>query len=71
MQRLEKEQHKVWAVTSQTREDKPFVRAAASGGWQSSLSPAAVAEIEDAWGAAMQTLGYKLSKDSPVQEARG
>jgi hypothetical protein len=71
MRRLEKEQHKVWAVTSQTRSDKPFVRAAASGGWQSSLSPAAVAEIEDAWGAAMQTLGYKLSKDLPVQEARG
>ncbi|HWY20194.1 MAG TPA: sulfotransferase domain-containing protein [Candidatus Acidoferrum sp.] len=71
MRRLEKEQHQLWTQTSQTRSDKPFVRAAASGGWQSSLSPAAVAEIEDAWGAAMETLGYKLSKDSPVQEARG
>lgn len=68
MRRLEKEQHQLWTQTSQTRVDKPFVRAAASGGWQRALSSTAVAEIEEAWGAPMQTLGYKLSKDLPVQE---
>ena len=63
MRRLEKEQHKVWTQTSHTRADKPFVRAAASGTWQGVLSPTAIAEIEAAWGSAMQTLGYTLSKD--------
>src|SRR6267154_1816091 len=68
MRRLEKEQHEVWTQTSQTRADKPFVRSAASGGWRASLSSSAVAEIEEAWGPVMQTFGYVLSKDLPVQE---
>jgi hypothetical protein len=63
MRRLEKEQHGVWTQTSNTRADKPFVRAAASGGWREALSSAAVAEIEQTWGAAMQSFGYTLSKD--------
>jgi hypothetical protein len=67
MRKLEKEQHQLWTQTSTTRADKPFVRAAASGGWQTALSSAAVSEIEKAWGATMQTLGYKLSKDLPLQ----
>jgi hypothetical protein len=70
MRRLEKEQHEAWTQTSNTRTDKPFVRAAASGGWRAALSSAAVAEIEEAWGATMQTFGYALSKDLPVQEPR-
>jgi len=69
MRRLEKEQHQLWTQTSHTRADKPFVRAAASGGWRAALSSAAVAEIEEAWGAAMHALGYTLTKDLLVQEA--
>lgn len=68
MRRLEKEQHKVWTQTSHTRADKPFVRAAASGTWQGVLSPVAIAEIEAAWGGAMQTLGYTLNKDLPAPQ---
>lgn len=68
MRRLEKEQHKDWIQTSQTRKDKPFVRTAGAGDWRTSLSPAAVAEIEAAWGPAMQALGYALSKDLAVTE---
>jgi hypothetical protein len=70
MRSLEKEQHKEWTQTSNTRADKPFVRSAASGGWRAALTPAAVAEIENAWGTVMQTFGYVLSKDLPVPEAR-
>jgi Sulfotransferase domain len=70
MRRLEKEQHKAWTQTSHTRADEPFVRAAASGGWRAVLSPAAVAEIEQAWGGTMQTLGYTLSKDLEEQGVR-
>lgn len=71
MRRLEKEQHNQWAQTSHTRSDKPFVRAASSGTWQGVLSHAAIAEIETAWGDAMQTLGYALSKDLPVEQTTG
>ena len=71
MRRLEKEQHKAWTQTSHTRADKPFVRTAGSGDWRTSLSSAAIAEIEEAWGPAMQTLGYTLSRDLPVQETNG
>ena len=66
MRRMEKEQHQVWTQTSGSRADKPFVRAAAAGGWRASLSPTAIAEIEQAWGPVMQTFGYALSKDLPV-----
>jgi hypothetical protein len=69
MRRLEKEQHEAWTQTSKTRSDKPFVRAAGSGNWRTSLSSAAVAEIEGAWGAVMQTFGYTLSKDLAASES--
>jgi hypothetical protein len=69
MRRLEKEQHQAWTQTSNTRADKPFVRSAASGGWRAALPPAAIAEIENAWGTVMQTFGYGLSKDLPTPEA--
>jgi hypothetical protein len=70
MRRLEKQQHEAWTQTANTRSDKPFVRAAAAGGWRKELSAAAVAEIESAWGSAMQTLGYALSKDISAQAVR-
>lgn len=70
MRRLEKEQHGAWGQTSGTRADKPFVRAAAAGGWRSALSASAVAEIEESWADAMQNFGYALSKDLPVLEAQ-
>jgi hypothetical protein len=60
MQALERAQGKNWATTKKTRQDKPFVRAARSGEWQSGLSELSVAAIEAAWGPWMNLLGYKL-----------
>ena len=34
MRKLEKEQANLWSSTKETRKDKPFVRAAKSGGWR-------------------------------------
>jgi Sulfotransferase domain len=66
MRRLEKEQHKVWTQISNTRSDKPFVRAASSGAWRSELPQSCVEQIESAWEPAMRTLGYAVSKDASV-----
>ena len=60
MRALEKSQ-KGWVSTKGTRKDKPFVRAAKSGDWQSALSETSVRKIEQAWGATMQKLGYELT----------
>jgi hypothetical protein len=60
MRKLEKEQSRQWKETKKTRQDKPFVRKAASGGWKSILSERAVAQIESAWGDVMRSAGYKL-----------
>jgi Sulfotransferase domain len=61
MRALEKQQAHTWVVTRHTRADKPFIRTAAAGGWKSTLSPAAVAKIESAWGGLMFRLGYPLT----------
>jgi predicted ATP-grasp superfamily ATP-dependent carboligase len=66
MRELEKKGAHEWQLTKKTRQDEPFVRTAGSGDWRGSLSPSAVAEIEDAWGPTMQAFGYTLSKDAPV-----
>lgn len=50
-----------WISTKGTRKDKPFVRAAKSGNWQSALSETSVRKIEQAWGATMQKIGYELT----------
>ncbi len=63
MRKLEKKESQDWQLTKNTRQDKPFVRAAKSGNWENVLPAASVAAIETAWGAAMQSLGYALSKD--------
>lgn len=61
MRKLEKSQAQLFAITKDTRHDVPFVRAAKSGGWQSSLPQPAVAQIEKAWAPLMQSLGYALT----------
>jgi hypothetical protein len=60
MRQLEKEQSKDWKLTKNTLQDKPFVRAAAAGNWQSTLPTESVAQIESVWGTIMQSLGYRL-----------
>ncbi len=50
MRTLEKEQAGEWKETSKTRQDKPFVRNATSGGWKSALPEHCVAQLETAWG---------------------
>jgi Sulfotransferase domain len=60
MRKLEKEQSRQWKETKKTRQDKPFVRKAASGGWKSILSERAVAQLESAWGDVMRSAGYEL-----------
>jgi hypothetical protein len=60
MRLLEKQEAGSWVLTKDTRNDKPFVRSATSGGWKSQLSPESVRAIESAWGDLMQTLGYEL-----------
>ena len=60
MRLLEKQEAGSWVLTKDTRNDKPFVRSATSGGWKSQLSPESVRAIESAWGDLMQSLGYEL-----------
>jgi hypothetical protein len=66
MRELEKKQSHLWSSTRDTRQDKPFVRAAKSGGWRAELPERCVAEIESAWGELMQNLGYELTVSSLV-----
>jgi hypothetical protein len=61
MQRLEREQGEKWVQTRYTRQDRPFVRKAASGGWRSVLPAPSVKLIEVAWGQVMKPLGYDVS----------
>lgn len=67
MRELEKKQGHLWNSTRETQLDKPFVRAAKSGGWKSELPETSVAEIESKWGALMRELSYELSVPSVVQ----
>jgi Sulfotransferase domain len=48
-------------VTKNTRQDIPFVRAAGSGNWKTSLPEKSALEIETAWAPLMKWLGYELS----------
>ena len=61
MRELERKQAHLWSSTRQTRLDKPFVRTAESGGWNTELPQACAAEIESAWGKVMEDLGYELA----------
>lgn len=68
MRSMEEKQSDHWVFTKGMRKDIPFIRSATSGGWRSNLSSSAVAQIENAWGTAMQALGYPLSRDLRVKE---
>jgi len=57
MRALERTQRR-WVSTKGTRRDKPFVREARSGSWQSVMSESSVRKIEQAWGKTMQAVGY-------------
>jgi hypothetical protein len=70
MRELEKIQGHLWSSTRETRQDKPFVRAAKSGGWKVELSESSVVEIESAWGTRMREIGYELALPSLVQARR-
>jgi hypothetical protein len=59
MRQLEKEQSRQWRETKKTRQDKPFVRKAAAGGWKSTLPERCVIQIESAWGDVMRSVGYE------------
>jgi hypothetical protein len=61
MRKLESTQGDKWVQTRYTRQDKPFVRKASSGGWKAVLPPQSVAQIESAWGPIMTSLGYQLN----------
>lgn len=62
MRQLEKRQAENWALTRNTRRDKPFIRGATAGRWRTELPPSSVGVIERAWGPTMERLGYKLSE---------
>jgi hypothetical protein len=61
MRQLEKTEASEWIATKDRRKDIPFVGAARSGGWKSSLPESCVVRIESAWGELMSTLGYELT----------
>jgi len=60
MRELEKKQSLLWSSTKDTRQDKPFVRAAKAGGWKTELPESSIAQVESAWGELMTELGYEL-----------
>jgi hypothetical protein len=62
MRALEKRQSRQFRQLRRTRQDKPFIRGAKAGGWQSDLAEPSVTLIENAWGPIMQSLGYPLSQ---------
>jgi len=59
MRQLESSEGGKWLQTKYTRQDKPFVRGATSGGWKAVLPEESVAYIETHWGHVMQDLGYE------------
>jgi hypothetical protein len=69
MRELEKKQGHLWSSTKQTRQDKPFVRAAKAGGWRTELPASSVAEIENAWGDLMEDMSYELVS-TPIEAAQ-
>ncbi len=67
MRELEKNQAGKWVQTKYTRQDKPFVRKASSGNWQSVLPRESAALIEQTWGHLMTRLGYELTDHNAEQ----
>ncbi len=67
MRELEKNRAGKWVQTKYTRQDKPFVRKASSGNWQSVLPRESAALIEQTWGHLMTRLGYELTDHNAEQ----
>ncbi|MFZ0201971.1 MAG: sulfotransferase domain-containing protein, partial [Candidatus Sulfotelmatobacter sp.] len=63
MRKLENDQAGKWVQTKYTRQDKPFVRKASSGGWRAVLNPQSVSLLESTWGPLIRKFGYRLSTD--------
>jgi hypothetical protein len=61
MRKIERKESGKWVATTLTRQDKPFVRNATSGGWKTVLPDKTVAYIETHWGHLMKELGYELA----------
>jgi hypothetical protein len=61
MRKIERKESGKWVATTLTRQDKPFVRNATSGGWKTVLPEKTVAYIETHWGRLMKELGYELA----------
>ena len=61
MRKIERKESGKWVATTLTRQDKPFVRSATSGGWKTVLPEKTVAYIETHWGHLMKDLGYELA----------
>lgn len=61
MRKIEHKESGKWVATTLTRQDKPFVRNATSGGWKTVLPQTTVAYIETHWGHLMNGLGYELA----------
>ena len=59
MRKLENKEGGKWLQTKYTRQDAPFVRKAASGGWKAVLPNESVALIEATWQDLMNELGYE------------
>ena len=70
MRQLEKSQAQMFTSTKNTRQDIPFVRAATSGGWRSSLDQASALRIEQQWGHLMRWLGYETAPEPGGTELR-
>lgn len=58
MRQLEKVEGSQWASTKGTRQDMSFIRAAKDRQWKTALPQECVAQIENAWGEWMESLGY-------------
>lgn len=67
MREMESKQGAKWVATTRTRQDKPFVRKATSGGWKAVLPEKTVLYMEEKWGGLMQSLGYELTSGTAGQ----
>jgi hypothetical protein len=72
MRQLEKVEGSRWASTKGTRQDMSFIRAAKDRQWKTGLPQDCVAQIQNAWGEWMESLGYteNVGQDAglPAQE---
>jgi hypothetical protein len=67
MRQLENSEGGKWVQTKYTRQDKPFVRKASTGGWRTVLPQESVALVESEWGHLMEELGYPLTLQSSIE----